>query len=288
MNWPQKVTIAFLLVIAAAASGDVPATQPATDPLDLLASKILYYPRKYDTADIDAFVRDGGIQLDYKTPQGKQAAWLITPANDAKVERLWVVCAGNATLALDMSPFCHKLGLASDAFVLVDYPGYGLCEGEPSPGSVRENVKASVLAAAARTGIDVEKKPGSVCVFGHSLGCSASLMAVEEFHLKSAVLCSPFTSTHEMAELKVGLAKNAPFKHQFDNRPGLKELQTNKGHAWIIHGSADEIIPVQMSKTLAAEFPDVVKLQVIQDARHNDILRLASKQILQAMTDARK
>ena len=213
---------------------------------------------------------------------------LITPANGVKVERLWVVAAGNATLALDLSPFCRETGLKSDAFVLVDYPGYGLCEGKPGPESVRENVKGAVLAAAEKTGIDAEKKPELVCAFGHSLGCAAALMAVEEFHLKSAVLCSPFTSSHEMAELRIGLAKDAPFKHQFDNRLGLKELQKTGGHAWIIHGSDDETIPVAMSKTLASEFPDVVNLQVIKDAHHNDILFAADKQILKAMADARK
>jgi pimeloyl-ACP methyl ester carboxylesterase len=102
------------------------------------------------------------------------------------------------------------------------------------------------------------------------------------------VLCSPFTSTHEMAELRVGLAKDAPFSQQFDNRLGLKELQQTKGTAWIIHGADDQIIPVEMSKTLADEFKDVVKLTVIAHAGHNDILSAASQQVLDAMREARK
>jgi pimeloyl-ACP methyl ester carboxylesterase len=144
------------------------------------------------------------------------------------------------------------------------------------------------MAAGTKVGIDPVKEPEAVCAFGHSLGCAAALMAVEAFDLKSAVLCSPFTSTREMAELRVGLAKNAPFKHQFDNRLGLKALQKDKGHAWIIHGQDDDIIPVKMSTTMAAEFPDVVRLQLIKDCRHNDVLDTAKKQILEAMADARK
>ena len=39
--------------------------------------------------------------------------------------------------------------LDTDAFLFVNYPGYGgLCSGKPSPQSIRENVKESVLAAA--------------------------------------------------------------------------------------------------------------------------------------------
>ena len=112
------------------------------------------------------------------------------------------------------------------------------------PGERAEKCERIADAAGAEVGIDPAKNPEKVSGFGHSLGCSAALMAVEEFHLKSAVLCSPFTSTHEMAELRTGLAKDAPFAHQFDNRQGLKELEKNKGTCWIIHGTDDRIIPV--------------------------------------------
>jgi pimeloyl-ACP methyl ester carboxylesterase len=277
-----------LLLTASCAVAEPPATGPVADPLEALEARTLYYPRAYDQADIDSFIHAGGTRLDYKTAQGNQTAWLITPARNAKVERLWVVCGGNGVLALEMARFCNQTGLKSDAFVLVDYPGYGCCEGYSSPQSIRENVKASVLAAGKKVEIDPEKNPELVCGFGHSLGCAAALMAVEEFHLKSAVLCSPFTSTHEMAELRTGLAKDAPFAHQFDNRLGLKELEKNGGTCWIIHGADDRIIPVSMSKTLAEEFKEVVKLTVIPDAGHNDIFYAAKKEIADAMTAARK
>ena len=74
MNWPQLIPLVVILVIAATALGDGPATQPATDPLEFLESKTLYYPRAYEAADIDGFLRDGGIRLDYKTAHGKQTA----------------------------------------------------------------------------------------------------------------------------------------------------------------------------------------------------------------------
>jgi pimeloyl-ACP methyl ester carboxylesterase len=281
------ILVLFLILTSSVMAVDrPPSTQP--DPLAALESRTLYFPEAYETSTVDAFLQTGGSRLDFKTSQGKQTAWLIAPAKGIKPERLWVVCCGNAMPALYIAPFIRETNLASDAFVLVDYPGYGLCEGKPSPDSIRENVKAATLAAADPTGIDAVKKPEQVCVFGHSLGCAAALFAVEEFHLKSAVLCSPFTSTHEMAELRVGLAKDAPFHNQFDNRLGLAELRKNKGHAWIIHGSVDEMIPVSMSKTMADEFKDVVKLQVIDGAGHNDVMLVAKKEVLAAMGDARK
>jgi pimeloyl-ACP methyl ester carboxylesterase len=284
---PTLISLVLLVITSGVSCAVNPATQSATDPLESLESQTLYHPRSYDAGDVDGFLHDGGIQLDYKTSQGKQSAWLVIPAHGVKPERLWIVAGGNGALALDMVPICQASGLKKDAFVFVDYPGYGLCEGKCSPESVRENVKGSMQTAAAKTGIDVQHKPQLVSALGHSLGCAAALFAVEEFHLKSAVLCSPFTSSKEMAELRVGLSKDAPFRHQFDNRIGLQSLKGDKGHAWIIHGSDDEIIPVEMSKTMAAEFPGVVKLQVIKDAHHNDIFIVGSKEIMKAMAEAR-
>jgi pimeloyl-ACP methyl ester carboxylesterase len=283
-----KTFLCTILVCSTFACAEHPATRPASDSLAELEAKALYFPRSYEQSDIDDFVHDGGVRLNYKTSQGNQTAWLILPEKNAKPQRLWMVCGGNGVLALEMASFCRETGLKSDAFLLVDYPSYGLCEGKPSPETVRENVKDALLAAARPTGIDVQKNPELVCVFGHSLGCAAALLAATEFHLKSAVLCSPFTSTHEMAELKTGLAKDAPFYQQFDNRVGLKALRDNKGTAWIIHGEDDALIPVTMSKTMADEFKDVVKLQAIPGAGHNDILIAARKQIVQAMQEARK
>ena len=73
-----------------------------------------------------------------------------------------------------------------------NYPGFGgLCQGKPSPKGIRENVRQSVLAAVRQTGMNADDLPDTICVFGHSLGCAAVLMAVEEFHLRlGRALCS--------------------------------------------------------------------------------------------------
>jgi hypothetical protein len=77
-------------------------------------------------------------------------------------------------------------------------------------------------------------------------------------------------------------------QHKFDNRAGLNVLSHNGGHAWIFHGDADEVIPVTMSQTLAKEFANAVNLKVVPSGRHNDILKLAAADLVQAMTEARK
>jgi predicted alpha/beta hydrolase family esterase len=289
LNWQGIIFVGLALYTRAfAGTAEPPPPTTQTNLADAIVSAILYIPRAYKPADIDQFLQAGGTRLDYKTSSGNQTAWLMNPADGGKPQRLWVVCGGNGSLALEAVPFLREMHLRSDAFLLVDYPGYGCCEGHPTPESIRANVRASILAAAGPAGIDAIRSPQLVCVFGHSLGCAVALMAVEEFHLKSAVLCAPFTSTHEMAERMIGIPKNAPFHHQFDNRLGMEELRKNSGHAWIFHGADDEIIPVDMSRTLADEFRDVVKLRVVDSAHHDDVMLIARDRVEAAMAAARK
>ena len=113
-------------------------------------------------------------------------------------------------------------------------------------------------------------------------------MAVEEFHLRAAVLCAPFTSSAEVAQAKFSIPKTFPFQHAFDNRPGLDELAKNHGRAWIIHGDKDSILPESMSETLAREFKDTVTLHVIPGGEHNDIFVRGKKELYESMGLARK
>jgi pimeloyl-ACP methyl ester carboxylesterase len=169
-----------------------------------------------------------------------------------------------------------------------DYPGYGgLCSGKPSPVTIRESLKEAIPAAAKLTKLDSGSLPDRVCVLGHSLGCAAALMVVEDFHLRSAVLYAPFTSTADMAQVYFGIPKTIPLQHPFDNRPGLQELAKNHGRAWIIHGDSDTVIPVEMSKTLANEFKDTVRLKIIPGGGHGHIFASAKQELLESMTAAR-
>ncbi len=285
MGTTRFLLVAWTCLIASPARGGPPAETHRTeaDPLEPLERAVIYAPRSYEPAEIDAFLARGGTRLDYHTDQGKQSAWLIWPTRPAVPARLWVVCGGNAARAIDMVTVRRVIHRPTDAFLFVDYPGYGACQGQPDPDAVHENVVGAIRSATKRVGLDVDGHAESVIAFGHSLGCAAALMAVHEFHLPSAVLCAPFTSTREMAEQRFGIpAKGAPFHHQYDNRPPLAEMNVNGGRAFIFHGSADEVIPVQMSKTLAAECPTAVRLMVVNGGRHNDVLTRAAHQIAEA------
>jgi pimeloyl-ACP methyl ester carboxylesterase len=256
--------------------------------LEQIERSFLYFPRKYGEETVAEFAEGGGVRIDYRTEQGAQTAWWVPQQKGESPERVWIFCGGNGTLALDFDPLVRALPLPSDAYLLVDYPGYGECEGSPSPGAIRENVKRSLQAAEKATGLDVTTEPSKLRAFGHSLGAAAALMAVEEWNIPGVVCYAPFTSTPDMARTRFLVSKDIPIQHVFDNRVGLKALAANKGRAWILHGDADNVIPVQMSRTLAEEFQEAVDLTVIAGGDHGNLFALHQDLFLKALTAARK
>lgn len=280
----------FALALGAdvAAYGQQPPSPEVLRQLEQIERSFLYFPRKYGEATVERFAERGGVRLDYPTEQGAQTAWWVPQREGASPERVWIFCGGNGSLALDFEPLVRALPFAQDAYLLVDYPGYGECEGSPSPDAIRANVKGALAAAAKRTGVELTTEPSKLRAFGHSLGAAAALMAVEECGIPGVVCYAPFTSTPDMARTRFLVSKDIPIQHVFDNRVALKALAKNQGHAWILHGDRDEVIPVQMSRTLAEEFKEVVDLTVIAGGDHGDVFALRQDLLLKALTAARK
>lgn len=72
--------------------------------------------------------------------------------------------------------------------------------------------------------------------------------------------------------------------YRFDNAARLAELAARGPGAVVIpHGSADESIPVSMSRTLAAERKDVVHLLEIPAGKHNTLPQTHAPEITAAL-----
>lgn len=251
-------------------------------------SKLIYFPRAYGPSDVREWTTwPGTTVVDYQTEDGRQQAYLLSAS--PKPERLWIVCGGNGTVALDWSDWLREHGPGRDAWLLFDMPGYGACEGEPSPWSIRRSLKAVVPAAAERLGWSTAEARNRLRFFGHSLGGGVCLMAAQEFDIRKGVLLAPFTSTMDMSREVLGVPLGFLLWHRFDNEARLRELDS-RGSACvaILHGSEDEVIPVAMSRKMAAELPSTVRFTEIPKARHNTIPDLAVPEIVKALEEARR
>jgi pimeloyl-ACP methyl ester carboxylesterase len=251
-------------------------------------SKLIYFPRPYGPDHVSQWDAEPGTTvIKYSTTEGKQQAYLLSPA--PKPERLWLVVGGNGTLALDWSDWLREHGPKQDAWLLIDIPGYGACEGKPRPATIRRNLKAVMPAAMESLQWSLPADHGKLRFFGHSLGSAVCLMAAEEYDLRRGVLLTPFTSSMEMTKAMFGVDLGFLVWHRFDNRDRLKELAKRGGaEVFIFHGSDDEAIPVTMSRDLAKEFPGIVRYIEIPGGRHNTLQDIAPQAIQSAMKKARQ
>jgi pimeloyl-ACP methyl ester carboxylesterase len=249
-------------------------------------SSMIYFPRTYPTGVPAKWAADThGKALDYTTGQGRQRAWLLGKRSNPA--HLWVVCGGNATLALEWSPWLRAHAPGDDAWLLVDFPGYGECQGRASPGRIRESFRQVLPLAAAELGWSLPADSDKLRFFGHSLGAAAVLIAASDHQIRRGVLLAPFTSTMDMARRVTGLPVGFLVWHRFDNRARLAELAAaGPARVIILHGSDDEVIPVAMGRELAAGQPGIASCRVIEGASHNTVQEVAREKLVEALREA--
>src|SRR2546430_14057236 len=113
--WPRKVIRVFLsvciLLLAALAI------------LYFRQHSLVYHPRPYDESYAYAFPANG-IEINYTVATAKYSAYYI-PGIKPAPKRLWLAFCGNGSLALDWTTVLREYPGNGDAFLLVDYPGYG-------------------------------------------------------------------------------------------------------------------------------------------------------------------
>jgi uncharacterized protein len=249
-------------------------------------SKLIYYPRPYPPGTTAKWAAETqGRAIDFTTSQGRQRAFL--QGNLTSPRNLWIVCGGNGTVALDWSDWLREHAPREDAWLLVDFPGYGDCEGAPNPKRIRESMKSAIPLAAESVGWPSRPDPSRLRFFGHSLGGAACLIAASDFGIQRGVLISPFTSTMDMARAITGLPIGFLVTHRFDNQARLSEIGARgPAEVIILHGAEDEVIPVAMSRKLAADHEGFVRLIEVPGGRHNTLHSLAADEIAAALVEA--
>jgi fermentation-respiration switch protein FrsA (DUF1100 family) len=149
------------------------------------------------------------------------------------------------------------------AVFIFDYREYGRSE-----GSISREGTFKDAAAAYRYLTETRGIPGpDLILFGRSLGTALATDTALKGPCRALILESPFTNSREMAKLL------APFL--FDWRPkvpydNLGRIGYVKAPVLIIHGTEDEIIPVDMARRVFAAASEPKELYLIDGSHHND------------------
>ncbi|MDQ2669474.1 MAG: alpha/beta hydrolase [Gemmatimonadota bacterium] len=207
-------------------------------------------------------------------PADARSVWLETPAGHVEAWYLPPLSARNSPAPLLI--FTHGNGELIDYWpgefgtprrwgmgvLLVEYPGYGRSEGQPSQATVTAAVLAAYDWAAGNAEVDRSR----IVAYGRSLGGGAATVLARSRPTAALILESSFTSVHAFAR-RMG-APAFLVRDRFDNREGVRELEIP---ILIAHGERDGIIPVSHAHALRAAQPR--SELVLLPCGHNDCPR---------------
>ncbi|KAF3884942.1 MULTISPECIES: alpha/beta hydrolase [Nostocales] len=164
----------------------------------------------------------------------------------------------------------HQLGFS---VFLFDYRGYGCSE-----GSFPSELRIYQDAATAWEYLVSQRKisPNKIFLYGHSLGGAVAIdLAVKHPEAAGLIVEGSFTSIRQMIAHRNNfwmLPVNLILKQRFDS---IVKVPNLKIPVLFIHGTADEVVPAFMSKTLYEAAPAPKDLVLIPGAEHNDVAEVA-------------
>ncbi|MEJ2671297.1 MAG: alpha/beta hydrolase, partial [Deltaproteobacteria bacterium] len=159
---------------------------------------------------------------------------------------------------------------------IFDYREYGRSSG-------RISREGSFLDAAAAYRYVTETKgvaAAEVVLFGRSLGTALATDLAIKNPCRGLILESAFTNSSEMARRMLPFLFDWRPKVPYDN---LGKIDQVKAPVLIIHGSEDEIIPVDMGRRVFAAANPPKDLYVVPEAHHNDLYEVGGKEYFQRL-----
>jgi uncharacterized protein len=247
---------------------------------------MVYHPRPYGAGYAQALPANGE-EISYTLPFGKQTAFYIPARNNGRLpSRLWVAFCGNGSLALDWTTILAGYPNPNDAFLLIDYPGYGKCQGYATIASTRATSDAALNILAKRLALSEEEIELRLSTIGHSLGSAVAIDFGARHRVQRVVAIAPFTTLREEAARIITSPLSYLLIESYDNRAGIAEIRKRNPEAKIaiFHGKKDEVIPVEMGRELAQKFP-FIDFFPVAGADHVSVLSEAHDKIIRWMNN---
>lgn len=217
------------------------------------------------------------------SPLNKEGSSPVPPLNKGGLGGVVLYLHGNGLNVganVEHANRFHRLGLS---VFLIDYRGYGKSQGEfPTESQVYEDAALAWNYLVKQRGIN----PKQIYIYGHSLGGAVAIdLAVRYPQAAGLIVQGSFTSARAMVDFQSSVYRIFPIDllltQRFDSVAKVDRLQMP---VLFIHGTADNIVPVEMSKKLFDAAPEPKQLYIVPDAGHNNVAELAGDQYLERVT----
>lgn len=244
--------------------------------------KLIYFPREYDWNEEAEFVGLGGEVIEYNSNGDAMKAYFLAGNGDGPEAPIYFTFNGNAGRALGWENFARGMQRAdpSTSWLLVEYPGYGSCEGEPTRTSMMAAAGGAREALREKLGITSEELTARSRAIGHSMGAAAAAEFASTYGASEVVMISPFTSLYDMAKRAVSPALAFLVRDRWDNAARLDELsqRPSRPRVLIFHGGRDSVVPVKMGRKLAESHAGWVEYVEIPGGDHDDVINPVGEQ----------
>jgi len=215
--------------------------------------------------------RDTPEVLKVPTKDGEHIAaiYLLNPASTYTL----LLSHGNAEDLGSVRPLLPGLANLGFSVFAYDYRGYGLSEGKPSERHVYADVDGAYDYLTGKLGV----APDRIVAYGRSLGAGASVDLAARRPLGGAILESPFLTAFRVMT-RVPL-------FPFDKFRNVDKIGRVRCPVLIMHGEADEIVPLWHGQRLFERAPGPKMFVAIPGAHHNDFMRVAGARYTTSLRD---
>ncbi|CAD8172281.1 unnamed protein product [Paramecium octaurelia] len=124
----------------------------------------------------------------------------------------------------------------------VEYPGYGIYQGEPSEEVILKDAEYIYKYMAFHSGVEEQ----NIILMGRSIGTGVACHVASVFRPATLVLISPFLSLQEIVQEKYPLLRKM-LKERFTNKDKILRV---KCPLYILHGLKDSIVSAEQAKKL--------------------------------------
>jgi len=171
---------------------------------------------------------------------------------------LYLHCnVGDNGRSLHQTRSLHDLGY--DLF-LVDYRGFGKSEGD-----LNSEEDMTVDLQVVYDQLKTEYPEDKIVLAGYSLGSGPASFLAANNKPGAVVLVAPYTSLTDMKNLFFWIFPDFLLKYKLDNKTNLAQASSP---VYILHGTDDELIPLEMGKELEALDPERIKLVELNGVGH--------------------
>lgn len=225
--------------------------------------KLMYFPEKARTAPAAAgFPAAQEVWLNPADGE-RVLAWHVPPRDGKPVILYFHGNGGSLRLRVDRF---KRIVAEGYGLLALSYRGYGGSSGSPSEGGLIEDARAAYAYAT-------ERYP-RIALWGESLGTGVAIALAAEKPVERLILDAPYTAAVDVAAAVYWfLPVRLLMKDQF--RSDLR-IANVKAPVLILHGEADDVIPVSYGERLLAMIPGKKRMVRFKGGLHVDLDRLGA------------